>query len=178
MRATHGGRISSLYHQGSAPERPLCPGNTTAQHMDAWNMLGLSCSFLERKDRTNPTIRGMCASTPQVRQDGSVAKFDFWGKIQKSGIRNSTTYRLPNSRKSNFATEPFCEHGLDERLVEDRALGSVERAVLHPVDAGRDRIGNAADRMGMGGHGQVVAPGSLDDDRELLGRVHLLYLSA
>jgi hypothetical protein len=37
---------------------------------------------------------------------GSVAKFDFWGKIQKSGIRNSTTYRLPNSRKSNFATEP------------------------------------------------------------------------
>jgi hypothetical protein len=38
---------------------------------------------------------------------GSVAKFDFWGKIQKSGIRNSTTYRLPNSRKSNFATEPF-----------------------------------------------------------------------
>ena len=35
-----------------------------------------------------------------------VAKFDFWGKIQKSGIRNSTTYRLPNSRKSNFATEP------------------------------------------------------------------------
>ena len=37
---------------------------------------------------------------------GSVAKFDFWGKIQKSSIRNSTTYRLPNSRKSNFATEP------------------------------------------------------------------------
>ena len=27
--------------------------------------------------------------------------------IQKSGIRNSTTYRLPNSRKSNFATEPL-----------------------------------------------------------------------
>src|SRR5438132_5709597 len=37
---------------------------------------------------------------------GSVAKFDFWGKIQKSGVRNSMTYRLPNSRKSNFATEP------------------------------------------------------------------------
>ena len=30
----------------------------------------------------------------------------FGAKIQKSGIRNSTTYRLPNSRKSNFATEP------------------------------------------------------------------------
>jgi hypothetical protein len=39
-------------------------------------------------------------------QTGSVAKFDFWGKIQKLGIGNSTTYRLPNSRKSNFATEP------------------------------------------------------------------------
>src|SRR5262249_25843033 len=37
---------------------------------------------------------------------GSVAKFDFWGKIQKSCVRNSMTYRLPNSRKSNFATEP------------------------------------------------------------------------
>jgi hypothetical protein len=45
---------------------------------------------------------------------GSVAKFDFWGKIQKSGIRNSTAYRLPNSRKSNFATEPF---NMPQRLV-------------------------------------------------------------
>src|SRR5499426_1116115 len=26
--------------------------------------------------------------------------------MQKLGIRNSMTYRLPNSRKSNFATEP------------------------------------------------------------------------
>src|SRR5262249_10111200 len=40
------------------------------------------------------------------RQEGSVAKFDFWGEIQKLGIRNSMTYRLPKSRKSNFATEP------------------------------------------------------------------------
>jgi len=30
----------------------------------------------------------------------------FLGKIQKSGVRNSMTYRLQNSRKSNFATEP------------------------------------------------------------------------
>src|SRR5215510_4054952 len=37
---------------------------------------------------------------------GSVAKFDFWGKMQKLGIRNSMTYRLPNSRKSNFSTDP------------------------------------------------------------------------
>jgi hypothetical protein len=34
-------------------------------------------------------------------------KVRFLGKIQKSGIENSTTYRLPNPRKSNFATEPF-----------------------------------------------------------------------
>ena len=27
--------------------------------------------------------------------EGSVAKFDFWGKIQKSGIRNSTTLHSP-----------------------------------------------------------------------------------
>src|SRR5882724_5759992 len=40
------------------------------------------------------------------RRSGSVAKFDFWGKIQKSSVGNSMTYRLPNSRKSNFATEP------------------------------------------------------------------------
>ena len=36
---------------------------------------------------------------------GSVAKFDLGGKIQKSSIRNSMSYRFPNSRKSNFATE-------------------------------------------------------------------------
>src|SRR5882672_124348 len=36
----------------------------------------------------------------------SVVKFDFWGKMQKSCVRNSMTYRLSNSRKSNFATEP------------------------------------------------------------------------
>ena len=38
--------------------------------------------------------------------DGFCRKVRFLGKIQKSGIRNSMTYRLPNSRKSNFATEP------------------------------------------------------------------------
>src|SRR5439155_22586840 len=30
----------------------------------------------------------------------------FLGKIQKLGVRNSMTYRVPNARKSNFATEP------------------------------------------------------------------------
>ena len=37
---------------------------------------------------------------------GSVAKFDFWGKIRKADIRNSMAYKLQNSRKSKFATEP------------------------------------------------------------------------
>src|SRR4029434_8148941 len=39
---------------------------------------------------------------------GFCRKIRFLGKIQKSGVRNSMTYRLPNSRKSNFATEPKC----------------------------------------------------------------------
>jgi len=38
-------------------------------------------------------------------KEGSVAKFDFRGKIRKPGINNLTTYRYQNSRKSNFATE-------------------------------------------------------------------------
>src|SRR2546430_8912654 len=37
---------------------------------------------------------------------GSVAKFDFKGKIRKPGISNSMPYRHQSSRKSNFATEP------------------------------------------------------------------------
>src|SRR6266851_8997772 len=40
--------------------------------------------------------------------DDSVATFDFWGKIQKSGVRNSMTYRPQNSRKSHVATELTC----------------------------------------------------------------------
>src|SRR5437773_603877 len=34
--------------------------------------------------------------SPARSWKGSVAKFDFWGKIQKLGIRNSMSYRLPN----------------------------------------------------------------------------------
>jgi integrase len=40
---------------------------------------------------------------------GSVANFDFGGKIQKSNLRNSKGYRPQNSRKSKFATEPYGE---------------------------------------------------------------------
>jgi hypothetical protein len=42
---------------------------------------------------------------------GFCHKIRFLGKIQKSGVRNAMTYRLPNSRKSNFATELSCSPG-------------------------------------------------------------------
>src|SRR5262245_45842126 len=45
--------------------------------------------------------------------NGSVAKFDVWGKIQKSCVKNSMNYRLQNSLKRNFATEPRSEHDMD-----------------------------------------------------------------
>ena len=34
-------------------------------------------------------------------------KVRFLGKIQNLGLKNSMAYRLPNSRKNNFATEPL-----------------------------------------------------------------------
>ena len=44
--------------------------------------------------------------TNAVRPGGFCRKVRFFGKIQKLGVWNSRTYRLPNSLKSNFATEP------------------------------------------------------------------------
>ena len=49
-------------------------------------------------------------------------KVRFLGKIQKLGVRNSTTYRLPNSRKSNFATEPDIMQWLQHRCRSTIAL--------------------------------------------------------
>ena len=37
---------------------------------------------------------------------GSVAKFDFSRKIEFLVSIDSMTYRIPNSSKTNFATEP------------------------------------------------------------------------
>ena len=42
---------------------------------------------------------------------GFCRKVRFLGKIQKLGVRNSMTYRVPNARKSNFATEPSGRRG-------------------------------------------------------------------
>ena len=49
----------------------------------------------------------------------------FWGKIQKTGIRNSMSYRLPNSRKSNFATEPV------DVLVHAHPLHAIAAELRH-----------------------------------------------
>src|SRR4029434_11014025 len=38
--------------------------------------------------------------------NGSVAHANFWGTIPTLGIRHAKVNRLPNTRKSNFATEP------------------------------------------------------------------------
>jgi hypothetical protein len=38
--------------------------------------------------------------------NSSVATVDFWRKIRQLGSSHSMTYRLPNARKSNLATEP------------------------------------------------------------------------
>jgi hypothetical protein len=51
--------------------------------------------------RRSPVVRGI---------SGSVAKFDFTGKIRKPGISNSVIYRHQNSPKSNLVTEPAFQH--------------------------------------------------------------------
>jgi hypothetical protein len=56
---------------------------------------------------------------------GAVANFDFRGKIRTSGIRNSMAYRLQNSRKSKFATEPLCD--LFQARDEEQLPGVVDR---------------------------------------------------
>jgi hypothetical protein len=53
-------------------------------------------------------MRDLCRA-----REGFCRKIRFLGKIQKSGVRNAMTYRLPNSRKSNFATEPVFLHVLN-----------------------------------------------------------------
>ena len=45
---------------------------------------------------------------------GSVAKFGFSSKIEKLGTINSMTYRIPNSSKTNFATEPIPKPAVPE----------------------------------------------------------------
>src|SRR5882724_3535678 len=61
-------------------------------------------------------------------------KVRFLGKIQKSSIRNSMTYRLPNSRESNFATEPAGALGsgrVREQWAVDRPCCYIDSAVPH-----------------------------------------------
>src|SRR5207247_8935696 len=62
-------------------------------------------------------------------------------KIQKSAISNATTYRRPNSRKSNFATEPTtwsrtCTRGVCEVCDGASVMsGAPVQSRLPPADA-------------------------------------------
>jgi integrase/recombinase XerD len=57
---------------------------------------------------------------------GSVANFNFGGEIRKVGIKNSMVYRLQNSRKSKFATEP--------KLLLFTGIRNTELVHLRPTD--------------------------------------------
>jgi len=59
---------------------------------------------------------GLGRQSAEHSLQGSVANFDFRGKMRKPALVNSMTYRRQNSRKSNFATEP-------DGVGEDQAVG-------------------------------------------------------
>jgi Double zinc ribbon len=63
---------------------------------------------------------------------GSVAHFDFRGKIRKSGIKNSMAYRLQNARKSKFATESS-QLRLPCDLFPPLDSRSVDQALILPL---------------------------------------------
>src|SRR5688500_15363518 len=58
---------------------------------------------------------------PEVGR-GSVANFNFGGKIPNPDIRNSRVYRPQNSRKSKFATDPSGIAGGEGDRVMDSGL--------------------------------------------------------
>jgi hypothetical protein len=72
--------------------------------------------------------------------NGSVAKFDFRGKIRKLGISNSMTYGHQNSRKSNFATEPEAFHTFEELPLPERFRKLAEWAGQHLSAADQEWI--------------------------------------
>ena len=66
-----------------------------------------------------------------MRQAGSVAKFGFSSKIEKLGTINSMTYRIQNSSKTNFATEPnlphvLCQAAKARKIIGLRTVGELE----------------------------------------------------
>ena len=71
------------------------------------------------------TVLLLEAGSPDTRPDVSVANFDFRGKIRKSALVNSMTYRRQNSRKSNFATEPLRDTGHQVMPVQALAIHDV-----------------------------------------------------
>jgi hypothetical protein len=89
-------RLTTRLHDGAAK----IGGSTPHHDLDASGGTALP-------EKLGGQLRGLLAWEPPCR---FCRKFRFWGKIRKSGIRNSMTYRLPNSRKSKFATEPGRQH--------------------------------------------------------------------
>src|SRR3989475_11419015 len=74
----------------------------------------------------------------QIQGRGFCRKVRFLGKIQKLGVRNSMTYRVPNARKSNFATEPSSPSAVPAACRRHRketsspgSSASLERATPH-----------------------------------------------
>jgi hypothetical protein len=71
---------------------------------------------------------------------GFCRKIRFLGKIQKSGVRNSMTYRLPNSRKSNFATEPFASFDFHPTLTGMLGVSLVGYQVVQMCQPSQKRL--------------------------------------
>jgi|SRR5258705_12816131 len=79
-----------------------------------WLALGLFTGMVVAQSSEPPQLRvaesTFDTGTVQLgtigQYRGFCRKVRFWGKIQKSGVRNSMAYRCQHSRKSNFATEP------------------------------------------------------------------------
>ena len=70
-------------------------------------------------------------------------KVQFLGKIQKLGVRNSRTYRPPNSRKSNFATELLAASAPRHFPRETAALPGVLRVRAQRAQARENVAGRA-----------------------------------
>src|SRR5262249_12098597 len=79
-------------------------------------------------------LHGANAAEREIRVvacGGFCRKVRFLGKIQKLCIGNSRTYRLPNSRKSNVATELPCPRGGDTTKHENgECVAGIYKATL------------------------------------------------
>src|SRR6266849_1063365 len=80
---------------------------------------------VESGTRTRKPGGGSKGKVPVIADKWFCRKVRFLGKIQKSSVGNSMTYRLPDSRKSNFATEPFLVRAFLATFGLGRPLGNL-----------------------------------------------------